>query len=872
MATATPRPPSSEPPPAPLAIPPDSPTPDGRPKRSTKCRPSSNVRVSCRFRPPNEVERRAGAANCVEFSPDGHMVQVVNKTGDLAGDNIFTFDSVFQPSATQAEVYQEAAAPLVDDVLAGYSCTMFAYGQTGSGKTHTMMGDLDGRQEQRGIVPRIAQDIFRAMESANSATEFTVKVSFVEIYMERIRDLLNPKDQNLRIREGRSGGVALEGAEELYVASAEELLRVAERGAASRAIASTRMNQDSSRSHSVFILTVTQRELQTESSKTGRLFLVDLAGSEMVKKTLASANVLEEAKMINRSLSALGNVIKALTEGSKHVPYRDSKLTRMLQDSLGGNSKTSLVITCSGALYNATETLSTLRFGNRAKRIKNKPTINKTFSISEYKEMLGQTKETVRALGVYCRSLERRLGVEESSSPLRMRKSGGRSSFSMSDPAEFYSDTSAQPGGNEANGAGPSTDILARADEALSVALEKVDSLRTRLDETTIELDLSKSTVEGLRKETRGLEARVAAATAQEAAATRRVAELELAKEQALFTAEEARISLDGLVAENKLLRDRLESHLSQSNGTGGPEASDDGPGETGTGADEALSAEDASTRQLERKMSALSKQYKKLSDEHQRAKDALASVKGSNDIVSLQDDLWAERIKNEALVHHLMAAHAKLDLAKQTEENFALKMSNRESQIGFLEEALQGFQTTFKANVESYTEQIANLQSELSMYKRALDSLEVEAKGASDNLGRQDSGQHRIVPRVAKPIRGKAPAPVDAGLQQERRRRNSSNPSTPVNSRHRPRGDSGSGSDVPATRPRGRSGASWLLSKVAAELSDDKSDVMAGADAFNDDTMSEEEEEDGKEQERSPGSGMIRSRSFDKVPGRRLS
>ena len=249
------------------------------------------------------------------------------------------------------------------------------------------MGDLSSPNgAEFGIVPRIARDIFKAMASAEQGTEFLVKASFIEVYREKLQDLLQLQrgsKQNLRIREDKHHGVSIEGAVEVYVGSSAELLRVAEKGSANRAIASTRMNQDSSRSHSVFILTVTQRQSRSDSTKQGKLFLVDLAGSELVKKTEASATVLEEAKMINRSLSALGNVIKALVEKSSHVPYRDSKLTRLLQDSLGGNSKTSLIVTCSCYSYNASETLSTLRFGARAKRIKNKPKVNKTYSIAE---------------------------------------------------------------------------------------------------------------------------------------------------------------------------------------------------------------------------------------------------------------------------------------------------------------------------------------------------------------------------------------------------------------------------------------------------------------------------------------------------------
>jgi len=399
--------------------------------------PQCNVRVSCRFRPANALEEEHGSHGCVEIGEDRTSVLFLGADASNKADvddesNTFSFDSVFQESSSQEQVYAFCAAPLVDEVLEGFSCTLFMYGQTGSGKTHTMMGGIDGPREHRGILPRIAEDIFCAMGNASANTEFVVKVSYVEIYMERIRDLLNPgpSGQNLKIREDRIGGVSLDGAQETYVASAEELLRVVSKGSASLAIASTRMNQDSSRSHSVFALTISQRNTAKDVTKTGRLYLVDLAGSEMVKKTRATANVLEEAKMINRSLSALGNVIKGLADGARHIPYRDSKLTRMLQDSLGGNSKTSLIITCSAASYNAAETLSTLRFGKRAKLIKNKPKVNRSYSVAEYKHMLASARLAIQEIGQYCRALEKRTGILPEESILKEKS--GKSHFYIS--------------------------------------------------------------------------------------------------------------------------------------------------------------------------------------------------------------------------------------------------------------------------------------------------------------------------------------------------------------------------------------------------------------------------------------------------------
>eukprot|EP00466_Bigelowiella_natans_P009943 jgi/Bigna1/81829/fgenesh1_pg.84_\ len=220
------------------------------------------------------------------------------------------------------------------------------------------------------------ENIFVGIENADVNIEFAVEVSYVEIYLEQIKDLLHPANSNLRIRETSAGGIYIQGVTETYVTSNQEVLDIMEQGGNNRKVSSTDMNAESSRSHSVFILKLTQKHKIHGSTKESKLILVDLAGSEKVSKTGATGQTFTEAKAINKSLSALGNVIKALTTGKVHVPYRDSKLTRLLSDSLGGNSKTCLIITGSVASYNAEETLSTLRFGKRAKMIKNKPKVN----------------------------------------------------------------------------------------------------------------------------------------------------------------------------------------------------------------------------------------------------------------------------------------------------------------------------------------------------------------------------------------------------------------------------------------------------------------------------------------------------------------
>lgn len=310
-------------------------------------------------------------------------------------------------ASRQTDVFDFSIRPTVDDILNGYNGTVFAYGQTGAGKSYTMMGpDIDD-EDQKGIIPRIVEQIFTSILTSSGNIEYTVRVSYMEIYMERIRDLLVPQNDNLPIHEEKSRGVYVKGLLEVYVSSVPEVYEVMRRGGTARAVAATNMNQESSRSHSIFVITVTQKNVETGSSKTGTLFLVDLAGSEKVGKTGASGQTLEEAKKINKSLSSLGNVINALTDGkSSHIPYRDSKLTRILQESLGGNSRTTLIINCSPSSYNDQETMSTLRFGTRAKSIKNKAKVNAELSPAELKIMLKKAQTQVTTFENYIASLE----------------------------------------------------------------------------------------------------------------------------------------------------------------------------------------------------------------------------------------------------------------------------------------------------------------------------------------------------------------------------------------------------------------------------------------------------------------------------------
>lgn len=345
----------------------------------------NNIKVVARFRPQNKIEREHGGEPVVHIEGDDTCSVSTAETG---GSGSFTFDRVFGMDSQQHDVFEFSIRSTVEDVMNGYNGTVFAYGQTGAGKSYTMMGDMNDPEKQ-GIIPRIVAQIFDAIHFNGSPhVEYTVAISYMEIYMERIKDLMNPAKDNLPIHDGPKGPY-VKDLREVYVASVDEVLEAMALGQRQRSVAATNMNAESSRSHSIFSLTVNQKDTHTGTSKMGMLYLVDLAGSEKVGKTGATGQTLEEAKKINTSLSSLGNVINALTDGkSTHVPYRNSKLTRILQESLGGNSRTTLIINCSPSSYNDAETISTLRFGMRAKSIKNKAKVNAELSPQELKKQL----------------------------------------------------------------------------------------------------------------------------------------------------------------------------------------------------------------------------------------------------------------------------------------------------------------------------------------------------------------------------------------------------------------------------------------------------------------------------------------------------
>jgi kinesin family protein 5 len=364
---------------------------------------TGNINVVCRFRPLNDKEKQNTQNICVEFLDE----QQINIKSSSENNNYrFSFDHIFQMSSDQSDIFKIAASPIIESVLEGFNGTIFAYGQTSSGKTYTMQGDLDIPEEE-GITPRMIRHVFNYFAISSNDTEFTVKVSMLEIYMEKINDLIEEKRVNLNIREDKVKGIYVEDLSEHYVSSEEEVYDLIKRGSSNRAVGKTNMNEHSSRSHLIFIMTIHQTNVKTLISKTGKLYLVDLAGSEKISKTGATGMTLEEAKTINKSLTTLGMVINNLTDGkSSYVPYRDSKLSRILQESIGGNSKTRLIITCSPSNFNEQETLSTLRFGVRAKKIKNKPIINKEVTVAELKLEIDKLEKILLACNSRVNQLE----------------------------------------------------------------------------------------------------------------------------------------------------------------------------------------------------------------------------------------------------------------------------------------------------------------------------------------------------------------------------------------------------------------------------------------------------------------------------------
>ncbi|KAH9050749.1 kinesin-domain-containing protein [Lactarius hengduanensis] len=378
-----------------------------------ECETNIQVVIRCRRRSDREVQENSSIIVSTEGAR-GQSVSIetaapVSSLGvvTLPPMRTYPFDLVFGPEADQSMIYQDVVHPMLDEVLLGYNCTLFAYGQTGTGKTYTMQGDLGTTPlgnpvASAGMVPRVLFRLFGQLEA--SGIDFSVKVSYIELYNEELRDLLasdlatpagssqpmsmgtgNSRDTaansgGLKIFDDSSKrGVFIQGLEEIPVKSAPDALALLVKGSDRRQIAATKFNDHSSRSHSIFSITLHTKEVSAMGDdllRVGKLNLVDLAGSENIGRSGAENKRAREAGMINQSLLTLGRVINGLVERSSHIPYRESKLTRLLQDSLGGRTKTCIIATISPARSNIEETLSTLDYAIRAKSIRNRPEIN----------------------------------------------------------------------------------------------------------------------------------------------------------------------------------------------------------------------------------------------------------------------------------------------------------------------------------------------------------------------------------------------------------------------------------------------------------------------------------------------------------------
>ncbi|XP_054797940.1 kinesin-like protein KIN-4A isoform X1 [Prosopis cineraria] len=378
------------------------------------------VKVAVHVRPLISDEKLQGCKDCVIVVPGKPQVQI--------GAHSFTFDHVYGSTGSpSSSMFEECVAPLVDGLFQGYNATVLAYGQTGSGKTYTMgTGFKDGCQT--GIIPQVMNVLFSKIETLKHQIEFQLHVSFIEILKEEVRDLLDPSSMSkqeaanghagkvtvpgkppIQIRETSNGVITLAGSTEVSVSTLKEMAAWLEQGSLSRATASTNMNNQSSRSHAIFTITLEQmhkpkavmpgenglNESINDEYLCAKLHLVDLAGSERAKRTGSDGLRFKEGIHINKGLLALGNVISALGDEKKrkegvHVPYRDSKLTRLLQDSLGGNSRTVMIACISPADINAEETLNTLKYANRARNIQNKPVVNRDPMSSEMLKMRQQ--------------------------------------------------------------------------------------------------------------------------------------------------------------------------------------------------------------------------------------------------------------------------------------------------------------------------------------------------------------------------------------------------------------------------------------------------------------------------------------------------
>ncbi|XP_010135476.1 PREDICTED: kinesin-like protein KIF1B isoform X3 [Buceros rhinoceros silvestris] len=379
----------------------------------------ASVKVAVRVRPFNSRET-SKESKCI-IQMQGNSTSIINPKNPKEAPKSFSFDHSYwshtSPEdpcfASQSRVYNDIGKEMLLHAFEGYNVCIFAYGQTGAGKSYTMMGKQE--ESQAGIIPQLCEELFEKInDNSNEEMSYSVEVSYMEIYCERVRDLLNPKNKgNLRVREHPLLGPYVEDLSKLAVTSYTDIADLMDAGNKARTVAATNMNETSSRSHAVFTIVFTQKKHDTETDlsteKVSKISLVDLAGSERADSTGAKGTRLKEGANINKSLTTLGKVISALAEVSKKkkktdfIPYRDSVLTWLLRENLGGNSRTAMVAALSPADINYDETLSTLRYADRAKQIKCNAVINEDPNaklVRELKEEVTRLKDLLRAQGL----------------------------------------------------------------------------------------------------------------------------------------------------------------------------------------------------------------------------------------------------------------------------------------------------------------------------------------------------------------------------------------------------------------------------------------------------------------------------------------
>ncbi|KAL0379030.1 UNVERIFIED_CONTAM: Kinesin-like protein KIN-14R [Sesamum radiatum] len=369
-----------------------------------------NIRVFCRCRPLSKTEHVAGCASVVDFdaAKDGELGVLSNGSTKKT----FKFDRVYTPKDDQVDVFADAA-PMVISVLDGYNVCIFAYGQTGTGKTFTM----EGTEANRGVNYRTLEELFRIAKERKDTYTYNISVSVLEVYNEQIRDLLATEtSKKLEIKQASEGFHHIPGIVEAKVENIQQVWNVLQAGSSARAVGSNNVNEHSSRSHCMLCIMVRAKNLITGDCTKSKLWLVDLAGSERLAKTDVQGDRLKEAQNINRSLSALGDVISALANKSSHIPYRNSKLTHLLQDSLGGDSKTLMFVQISPSDQDVSETLSSLNFATRVRGVELGPARKQidTNELQKLKTMLEKARQESRSKDESLKKLEENLHSLES--------------------------------------------------------------------------------------------------------------------------------------------------------------------------------------------------------------------------------------------------------------------------------------------------------------------------------------------------------------------------------------------------------------------------------------------------------------------------